>query len=96
MWSMHFASSISDERLQNDFREFYSKLGSKNKRDILLSDAADNMFIAADELDKDTNLLNLRNGTLELDTLTFREHRPEDFITKVCGCEYHPEIHSDV
>ena len=93
---MHLASSIKDERLQNDFREFYSKLGGKNKRDILLKDAADNMFIAADELDKDANLLNLQNGTLELDTLTFREHRPEDFITKSCGCEYHPEIHSDV
>ncbi len=31
-----------------------------------------------------------RNGTLELDTGTFREHRPEDFTTWALGYDYNP------
>lgn len=92
---MHYASSISDDRRQADFRQHFSKLGSKQRRDNLLRDAADNMFLASDDLDADTNFLNLQNGTLELDSLKFREHRSTDFLSKVCGCEYHPEIRSD-
>lgn len=36
----------------------------------------------------DPNLLNLQNGTLELDTLTFREHRPDDLLTQIAAVDY--------
>lgn len=39
-------------------------------------------------LDKDPNLFNLKNGTLDLTTLTIREHRKEDLITKMAGVPY--------
>jgi putative DNA primase/helicase len=41
-------------------------------------------------LDASPNLFNLTNGTLELDTLTFREHRKEDLLTKMSGVAYVP------
>ena len=33
-------------------------------------------------------LINLRNGTFELDTKTFREHRPEDYCTSITPYDY--------
>ena len=41
-------------------------------------------------LDANGNLFNLRNGTLELDTLTFRPHRKDDRCTMIAGVEYDP------
>jgi putative DNA primase/helicase len=43
------------------------------------------------DLDADPNLINFPNGTLELDTFTFREHKREDRCTKAMGCEYLPD-----
>lgn len=47
--------------------------------------------ITPDELDPDPNLFNCQNGTLELDTLTFRPHDSADLLTKVAGVAYNPD-----
>src|SRR5262249_21739533 len=47
--------------------------------------------ILPEEMDRDPWLLNCPNGTLELKTATLREHRREDYITKLCPTEYHPD-----
>lgn len=44
--------------------------------------------VLPDDLDANGDLFNFPNGTLELDTLTFREHRKEDMLTKVAGTKY--------
>ncbi len=44
--------------------------------------------IAPQNLDTDTHLLNCRNGTLDLRTGKLREHRREDFITKMVPVDY--------
>ena len=46
--------------------------------------------VTPDEFDAHPTLLNCQNGTLELDTLTFREARREDLLTKCCGVDYDP------
>jgi putative DNA primase/helicase len=43
------------------------------------------------QLDRDGWLLNCPNGTLDLKTGTLREHRRQDYITKLCPTEYHPD-----
>ena len=48
--------------------------------------------VTPEELDADGNLLNLQNGTLELDTFMFREHRREDLLTKIAGISYDPAV----
>jgi putative DNA primase/helicase len=45
--------------------------------------------ILPEEMDRDPWLLNCANGTLELKTGRLREHRREDYITKLCPVEYH-------
>jgi putative DNA primase/helicase len=46
--------------------------------------------ILPEELNRDGMLLNCGNGTLELRTGKLREHRPEDFITKLCPVAFDP------
>lgn len=46
--------------------------------------------ISPDDLDADPDLLGLRNGTLNLRTLTLQPHRREDLITKVAGVDFDP------
>ena len=41
--------------------------------------------------DRDIYLFNCQNGTLDLRTMEFREHRPEEFLTKVSPVVYDPE-----
>lgn len=43
------------------------------------------------QLDVDPWLLNCLNGTIDLRTGELREHRREDFITKICPVEYEPD-----
>jgi len=49
-----------------------------------------------DEFDGDRFLLNVANGTLDLRTGTLREHRREDYITKIADIDYDPEAKSDL
>jgi putative DNA primase/helicase len=44
--------------------------------------------IATSDVDGNHFLLNVMNGTVELKTGTFREHRQEDMITKLANVEY--------
>lgn len=85
---MIYAGSIEDEQTQKLYREYYGKFGSKNKRDTLIKDAADCCYISSEELDCDPNLFNCQNGTFELDTMKFRPHNSEDYITKISNVIY--------
>lgn len=42
------------------------------------------------EFDADVNLLNCKNGTLDLKTMKFRSHNPDDKITKIADVVYDP------
>lgn len=43
------------------------------------------------ELDAQSWLLNVENGTVDLRTGTLRRHRHEDMLTKLAGAAFHPE-----
>jgi putative DNA primase/helicase len=43
------------------------------------------------DLDRDPWLFNCKNGTLELRAGKLREHRREDYLTKLCPVAYHPD-----
>jgi putative DNA primase/helicase len=46
--------------------------------------------VSCDDLDSDPWLLNVKNGTINLKTGEFREHRKEDLITKIADVTYDP------
>lgn len=74
-------------------RNRYAAYLSANRRKTLLADAANRpeLRAAPEDFDRNTNLLNVLNGTIELDPLLFREHRAADMCTRLAGCEYRPD-----
>jgi P4 family phage/plasmid primase-like protien len=60
----------------------------------MLSLAASDLPILPAELDSNPWLLNCPNGTVDLRTGEIREHRREDYITKLCPTEYDPDAPS--
>ncbi|MDR0442113.1 MAG: DUF5906 domain-containing protein [Treponema sp.] len=50
----------------------------------------DGMSIKSEELDPNPWLLNVKNGTIDVQTGEFREHRQEEMITKIANVEYDP------
>lgn len=64
---------------------------SASRIEALLSQARPYLNISMDDLDRDTWLVNARNGTLDLRTGDLREHDREDLITKSVPFDYDPE-----
>jgi putative DNA primase/helicase len=57
----------------------------------MLAMAKSDLAVGPEELDTDPWLFNLLNGTLDLRTGRLREHRREDFITKVAPVAFDPD-----
>lgn len=53
-----------------------------------LAESDPRLLVSVREFDRDPWLLNLRNGTLELRSGHFREHRPQELLTRMAGAEY--------
>jgi P4 family phage/plasmid primase-like protien len=91
------ARSIWAEAVRAPKRELRERLGqwasSSEKRDrinamIALASSEQPIPIAVEQLDADPYLFNVENGTIDLRTGELREHRREDFLTKVCKLKY--------
>src|SRR5487761_1513800 len=69
-----------------------SARGIKN----LLELAKPDLAVVPGQFDKDPWLLNCPNGTLDLRTGKLREHRIEDYLTKLCATPYEPDVRCPV
>jgi len=92
--------NIYDELLKtDDYRERieiekYGMLSeSVRRREAFVKAAQWNsaLNIKSDDLDPDPWLLNVQNGTINVLTGEFREHRQEEMITKIGNVEYDPK-----
>lgn len=92
---MSYADGIVNNVERKIYIDYYKRLGSKTKRDILIKDTASNCYISADRFDRNTALFNCKNGTLDLQSFEFREHRAADYITKISAVTYNPSAKSD-
>lgn len=67
----------------------------ENKRKIqdvlVLAGTVPQLAVIQKDIDCNTQLLNCSNGTYDLSTFSFREHRPADLLTKTCGTTYNPD-----
>jgi putative DNA primase/helicase len=63
----------------------------KERITAAVSLAQPDLAISPDDLDANPLLLNLQNGTFEIETAILRPHRREDFITKICRGSYRPD-----
>lgn len=86
-----FALQIKDEDTRNRYIKRVQKLQMRKNRKTMVEDAKSVYPIPMSAFDANRFLFNLENGTLDLNTLSFREHNPKDFITKISHIEYDPE-----
>lgn len=65
----------------------------QSRLDAALKNARSHARIAihVSQLDRHPDLLNVRNGTLDLRTGELREHRREDLLTRIAGAKYLPD-----
>lgn len=91
-----FSVSIDNETQKTAYQKHILKMGSRAVRETMVKDARDKYCISNEDLDKDLSLLNLLNGTLNLKTFEFREHRAEDLISKIANVSYDPTLKSEL
>ena len=87
-----YAASTNDK----NYVEFAAKWLARNKRDVILKDAASVYPAKLSEFDKDPYLFNCENGTLNLRTREFHSHTPADMLSMISGVVYDPAAKSEL
>lgn len=82
------ALAEEEDKRKKELGKWATASESEHHITAMLKLARSDVSIPPELLDGDPNLLNLQNGTLELDTLTFRDHRREDLCTKLAGVSF--------
>ena len=80
--------SKADDESKQKLLEYYSKLNSKNFRDIILKDSMSIAPVSATDFNKDKYLFNCRNGTYDFRTKQFKSHDRNDMITDISNVKY--------
>ena len=90
--------SKADEKQQKAAKTWAMMARSQKAINIALSLAKSEpgMSITIDELDSDPALLNVQNGTLNLDTLELSPHSSSDFISNICSAPYDADAKSEL
>ena len=81
-----FALTITEEDARKRFIDRVRKLQLRKNRETMLRDAMSVYPISMQAFDRNKYFFNCKNGTLDMRTLEFREHRPEDYLTMESGC----------
>ncbi len=95
----HYAEKLAVAKGKSEVQELTSlarEACSVVRVKMALIMLAGKLFTAVDDWDKDNHLLNFKNGTLDMSTMLFREHRAEDLLTKQVDCDYDPDAECPV
>jgi putative DNA primase/helicase len=84
---------ITDIRDRLETEKFIILSESVRRREAFIKGAAviPEMNVRSDDLDKNPWLINVENGTIDIERNEFREHRREDMITKMACVSYDPK-----
>jgi putative DNA primase/helicase len=84
------ARQIPDEEIRTAFRKFALKSQARAQLSNMTQLAQHNLrvVLSPGALDADPMLLGVLNGTIDLNTVTFREGHREDYITKQCAVAF--------
>jgi len=84
------ASSVPDEGERDGLVKHAMDSESSSRVTAMLTLAQSLLPVATETLDRDLDLINCRNGTIDLRTGELREHDRADFITRMMPVEYDP------
>jgi P4 family phage/plasmid primase-like protien len=79
---------ISGEEEQRVFIKHVGKLCNHTVRERILRDTQSLKSILADDFDTHDYLLNCKNGTLDLKTFDFYEHKKDEYHSKIANVDY--------
>lgn len=85
------AVSANETQFESQYQKYVLRLGDRNKRLKMIEDAKHHTHIRTEDFDTDQDLLNLRNGVLNLKTFELLPHDPELLLSKVCNVEYNAD-----
>lgn len=90
-----FASHIPDETKRAGYMRAAAKYGSLRFRQTLITDAQSVFPVSRADFDRDDSILNLANGTFDLDNEVLFPHSPDDLITKRANVIFDPDATAD-
>jgi putative DNA primase/helicase len=79
-------TALAKERVK-----FFLASLDRRRNEALLSFARSELAVGIDDLNQHAFLLNLPNGTLDLESGKLRPHRRGDYLTTLCPTEYRPD-----
>lgn len=82
---------IKDEDTKEKYSKYIKTLGNYNTRKKILEDSQSKMFISQIDFDKNKDLFNCQNGTLNLKTFEFKEHNSDELLSKISNVVYNPK-----
>ena len=77
------------------YRKFYSKYRFLKNRKALIEDVQDELAHRLREFDRNPCLLNLENGTFNLQTGKIQPHKASDMLSKMANVSYNPAAKCD-
>lgn len=86
------AAGFDDEK-----RKFFAKYDARGQREQLVKDlmGKDVILCKSSDFDKQKNLLNVQNGTLNLDTGELKPHNPDDLMMMIANVTYNPNAKAE-
>ncbi len=90
------AARVADDEKRKELAKWAiaSESAARIRAMISLAKSEPGVPLRVDDLDRDPWLLNCENGTVDLKTGEFSEHRREDLITKLAPAKYEPDASS--
>jgi putative DNA primase/helicase len=85
------AYAEADDQQREALTKFAVTAATRQRVDAMLYLARPDLLVASTDLDTDPDLLNCRNGTIDLRTGKLRPHNAADLITRRVEAEYHPD-----
>ncbi len=89
-----YCTEITNETERVGFCKRVGTLGQRRYRETMLQDARDEYCFGREELDANTDLFNCQNGTLNLKIGEFKEHSPQELLSKISNVIYDPAARS--
>ncbi len=90
-----YKNNISNQKTRERFEKITNSFDSSKSRKDLIEDVKtyESCILAKDAFDKD-QFLNVKNGTINLENMSFHRHTPKDFLTKMADVDYDPTVKS--
>lgn len=85
-----YAAGLPDESDMKNYMDWARVWAQRNRRTQFIRDAVSVYPVTRSVFDQNPWLLNLNNGTLDLRTQEFREHRPDDMLSQLAPVDYDP------